>query len=294
MIFAEVPTELTLLAIIAIALLLVWFWKRPGSGFLALCGFSILLMVVSIAIEDAHPDLRPFPGWQGFLILCGTFFLAPSLAIACAARLFSLPAGPRRTAINVFIAILLLALVGVKMFFASLWDVALDGLSGPFLKILVGVAAVLSALAMLIGAPGWRKALALIILATLPLMNVSIELASHAPNGGWGRMPGILTERSAAVIDKAILRYHDRTGGYPAELSDLRPRELLIMPHQYILQSWEWCYTGDQQGYRFGYIYRDFFGRPQSPKIVAEVGSPPEQDWYCPIDAGSIAPAARN
>ncbi len=288
------PAELAVLAIIAIALALVWFWKRPDGGFLALCGLSILLMVASIAMEDANPSLANFAGWQVNLIQLGTFVLAPSLAIACAARLFSLPAGPLRTAINMFIAILLLALVGVKMFFASLWDVALDGLNGPFLKIIVGVAAVLSALAMLIGAPGWRKALALLILATLPLMNVSTELASHAPNGSWGRMPGILTERSAATIEKAILRHHDRTGGYPAELSDLRPRELLILPHQYILQGRDWCYAGDEQGYRFGYMYRDFFGRPQSLKIMAEVGSPPEQDWDCPIEASSIAPGARN
>lgn len=271
-----------MLATAVIPLVLIWR-KAQGGGFLRQCALVAPLMAAAIWLANDHPNLNNLPVWQNALALWLTLDLAPTLAVLCAARLLSLPASLPRTLLNFLIAALLAALLGVQMFFTSLWDVATDGLGGPYLTVIVSLAVLLSALAMLFRAPGARKALALAILIGVPLlMSSSGRLAGYGLEREWGRMPGILTERGAASIQHAILRYRDRLGSYPARLNDLTPRELLILPRQYILPGWQWCYAGGANGYRLGYLYREYFSSPQSLKIVAEEGTPPEQGWNCP------------
>lgn len=271
---------LLLLATAAIPLALIWRWKKPADRFRALCGLVGLLMGIAIWQASNHSTLPWIPIWLTSVYRWVIFFLPPGLGVICAARLLSLP---ERAWLNGLLAVLLVALVGPLMFFTSLWDVATDGVGGPFLKAYIGLVTLLSVGVMVFRAPGARKALALIILIGVPLvMAASDRLASHAPDGKWGRMPPLLTERNAVTIQNAILRYHARTGSYPAQLSDLTPRELLLLPRQYILPGMDWCYAGDEQGYRFAYRYREYFSAPQSLRIVAEQGSPPEEDWSCP------------
>jgi len=279
-------TALTVAVMLATAVLpLVFIWRRkaPGGGFFRLCALAVLLLAAAIWLTNQNTDLNNFPVWQ-YALSWLTFDLAPTLAVLCAARLISLPAGLPRTLLNFLIAALLTALLGVQMFFASLWDVSTDGLGGPYLTMIVYLAVLLSALAMLLRAKGARKALALVILIGLPLlMTASIRLAGYGLEREWGRMPAILTERGAASIQHAIVRYHDRLGSYPARLSDLTPRELIILPRQYILPGRGWCYAGGANGYRLGYVYREFFSSPQSVKIAAETGKPPAEAWNCPL-----------
>lgn len=273
-----------MLATAAIPLVLIWRRKTPGTGFFWLCGIAVLLLAAAIWLANQHTDLSNLPFWQNVLGWL-TFDLAPTLAVLCAARLISLPAGLLRTLLNFLIAALLLALLAVLMFFSSLWDVSTDGLGGPYLTMIVYLAVLLSVLTMLFRVPGLRKALVLVILVGIPLlMSSSIRLAGYGLAREWGRMPAILTERGAASIQDAIVRYHERLGGYPARLSDLTPRELLILPRQYILPGGGWCYAGGAKGYRLGYVYRTYFSSPQSLKIVAEAGRPPEGVWNCPLE----------
>jgi hypothetical protein len=284
-IFRTAWTVTVMLATAAIPLVLIWRRKVPADGFLRLCALAALLLAGAIWLANNHTDLDLLPGWQNALATWLTYDLAPTLAVLCAARLLSLPASPLRTLLNCLIAALLAGLVGVQMFFTSLWDVSTDGLGGPFLTMIVYLAVLLSVLAMLVRAAGARKALALVILIGFPLLlSSSVRLAGYGLEQDWGRMPGILTERGAESIQDAILRYHDRQGSYPARLSDLTPRELLILPRQYILPGRQWCYAGGAKGYRLGYIYREFFSAPQSLKIVAETGTPPTQAWNCPLE----------
>lgn len=283
MFFETFLFPLMLLASAAIPLALIWRWKKqPGDRFRALCGLVGLLMGIAIWQASNNSILPGIPIWLASVFRWPIFLLPPGLAVICAARLLSLP---ERAWLNGLLAALLVVLVGVMMFFTSLWDVATDGLGGLFLMEYIGLVTLLSVGVMAFRASGARKALALIILIGVPLVMVASDrLASHAPDGEWGRMPTLLTERNAVTIQNAIQRYHARTGSYPAQLSDLTPRELLLLPRQYILPGMDWCYAGDDQGYRFAYRYREFFSMPQSLKIVAEQGSPPEQDWNCPIE----------
>lgn len=234
-------------------------------------------------MANNHPDLNNWTTWQSTLMRWSTFGLAPTLAVACIARLLGPPVGSSRTILNVLAALVLALLLALQMFFTSLWDVATDGIGEPLLLWVVNLAALLSALALLFRAPGARKAWALILLVGLPLlMAASARLASRPPGQKWGYMPGVLTERSAAVIDDAIQRYHARQGGYPAQLSDLTPRDLLFLPRQYILPGWEWCFAGGAGGFRFGYMDREYFSSPREVKIVSEAGAPPVPAWNCP------------
>ena len=277
-------TVAVMLATAAIPLILIWRRKTPGGGFFRLCALAVLLMAAAIWLANQNPDLNNLPGWQNALVLWLAFDLAPTLAVLCTARLISLPDGLPRTLLNFLLAALLAAMLGVQMFFASLWDVSTDGLGGPYLTMIVYLAVLLSTLAMLFQAKGARKALALVVLIGVPLlMSSSIRLAGYGLAREWGRMPAILTERGAASIQHAILRYHEREGSYPARLGDLTPRELLILPRQYILPGRGWCYAGGSNGYRLGYVYRALFSSPQSVKIAAEAGRPPAEAWNCPL-----------
>ena len=273
-----------MLATAAIPLVLIWRRKTPGAGFFWLCGMAVLLLAGAIWLANQHTDLSNLPFWQNVLGWL-TFDLAPTLAVLCAARLISLPAGLLRTLLNFLIAALLMALLAVQMFFSSLWDVSTDGLGGPYLTMIVYLAVLLSVLTMLFRVPGLRKALVLVILVGIPLlMSSSIRLAGYGLEREWGRMPAILTERGAASIQHAIVRYHERLGSYPARLSDLTPRELLFLPRQYILPGRGWCYAGGVKGYRLGYVYRAYFSSPQSLKIAAQAGALPAQAWNCPLE----------
>ncbi len=48
------------------------------------------------------------------------------------------------------------------------------------------------------------------------------------------------------------------------------------------LPGWEWCFAGGAGGYRFGYIYREYFDSPREVKIVSEAGVAIEAAWNCP------------
>ncbi len=285
MFFETLLAALALLASATIPVVFLWRRKRPGGGLIGWCLLAGLLMCAAFWMANNHPKLNNLAVWQSTLIRWSTIVLAPALAVACIARLLSQPTGPLRILLNVLAALGLALLLALQMFFTSLWDVSTDGIGALYLRWVVSLAALLSALALLFRAPGARKAWALVILAGFPLlMNASTRLANNPPGQEWGRMPAAMTERGAAIIDDALQRYRDRQGGYPARLSDLTPRELLLLPRQYILPGWEWCYAGDAGGFRFGYVYREYFSSPREVKIFSEAGAPPAQAWNCPLE----------
>ena len=72
-----------------------------------------------------------------------------------------------------------------------------------------------------------------------------------------------LTESRASRVDQAIQTYHAQHGRYPENLRQLTPRYLLSLSEPVIIFGQDWCYDGDANHYRLGYVYREHWSAPR-------------------------------
>jgi hypothetical protein len=171
------------------------------------------------------------------------------------------------------LAALLLAYLVYTTMWISVWDQTSDGISGINYAMLSAIAAVASGVVLFVHNP--RRIPGLIFALAVPALMTGafftgLALPYHA-----------LTDERAAHIQGAVERFHTRTGRYPAQLTELVPRELLFVPRPVILQGQSWCYQGGPDYYRFGVYTRDNFSTPLSLRVYASAGQPPEADWTC-------------
>jgi hypothetical protein len=78
-----------------------------------------------------------------------------------------------------------------------------------------------------------------------------------------------LTEARAGRIAKALEAYHTRHGSYPESLRQLTPRTMLAIPEPVILHGQDWCYQGERDAYRLGYINREHWSSPELYTTIA-------------------------
>jgi hypothetical protein len=116
-------------------------------------------------------------------------------------------------------------------------------------------------------------------------MSAWMSFGTFGLDGPWGRVPIARTERRADSIDQAIRRYHIKNGSYPTVLEELTPNYLLILPTPFIIPGQNWCYQGDMDYYRLGYVYREYFSTPAEVRIFASEGTPPDSSWPCEQEA---------
>ena len=279
--------------IVLIALLLAAVWAVVGALDvldLALCLASLALLILLNALPHIYPDSQ-FPTWLRIPFAL-SFFASPGLAVALAAaltstglRLLTRPENddqPRAVPVSWFqavlrlgLAALLLGTLAYTIVWASIWDQTSDGLSANFLSTLAGLVAVAAGMLMGLTFTGWRRlaGLAFAVLVTI--------LVFGASNYGWDVSYHAITDARAARIQRAVERFHARTGLYPEELEELIPSDLLWIPGPVILQGQEWCYQGGLGYYRLGAFYREFFSVPLSLHVYASAGNPLESDWAC-------------
>jgi len=71
-----------------------------------------------------------------------------------------------------------------------------------------------------------------------------------------------LTARRADAVQQALEYYYLDSGHYPSALEDLRPRYLLTLPGPVIINGQGWCYSGEGDHYRLGYLTREHWSDP--------------------------------
>ncbi len=96
-------------------------------------------------------------------------------------------------------------------------------------------------------------------------------------------LPEQVTGQRAGQIDRAILRYREETGRYPASLDELTPRYLLLIPKTVSHWRRAWCYDGGESYYHLGYAIPLHFSYPGEidVKLYASAGEIPAQEMPC-------------
>jgi hypothetical protein len=271
---------------------LVWrVWSWVGRWFLVAYAIMVLLLLVSIWTTDTHRRLIETPAWLASIVQIAAF-LTPGMAIIVAARLVHAsqadgkPVDWRKAISSCVLILLILLLVGYQIGIASVWDVATDGLRSVFYWGLTSIMGIAAAIQLAWSLPGKRKLAALAFAVVVPVsMKGAHTIGTYGPYGQWGTLPTVVTEQRAEVVNRAIQRYHKQNGDYPRTLTDLTPRYLVYIPNPLIIPGQTWCYEGECNYYRLGYVYRQPFSSPAFVRVHAAVGKPPVSAWGCEDEA---------
>lgn len=268
-----------------------WMWNRIGKKYMLVGAIQIILLGVSIWAADANDQLIESPEWLSTVVQILIVFI-PVMSIGVAARLVfdvvsgNLSTDKHKILFGMILIVSTLFIIGYQMVLASVWDVATDGLGGPFLWTLVTISSMTAAMIMAWLLPGTRKLIALAFAVLVPLsMQYPHWIGTYGPDGEWGMSPAYITERRAETITNAIEGYYKDHDEYPISLKVLFPQNLIHIPRPIMIPGQTWCYEGGPDYYRLGYVYRRCFSTPASVRIHASSGEPPNSYWPCEDEA---------
>ena len=271
-------TTFVLTLVIALA------WSLPRAGYAFLGTLSLLTLVALVFTSGGwifipNADL---PAW----------FLTALSVLMGIVLLFSilLPAGliyaSLRASTPLKKSLLLWSLVlSVVLLVGAAYQIAWDGIWSsaharafedhlPFIHFVLSlIAGVLLALTL----RGPRRLVG-------PLYTILVTaLAVLALAWGWHLSAFEMTASRAAAVDRAIENYYRENGVYPAYLSELSPRYLLILPPPVVVRTGGWCYQSDGVAYRLGYISGDFtyFEQDFRVETYVQIGNLSSETWAC-------------
>lgn len=291
----------TLLATIALALLLAVTWGLGRRSPLALGLFTLVCLALFNALGGPtltvldESSTTPRVGLSLILYIALSGFVVGTIAIllASGSSLLRAETGPdrpsrRARAVRLTLSVLLLAAYLYTFAWAWLWDGTNDGLRGLVLLTVSGVAAVAAAVMLAFSTTGWRRWAGLLYPALLlGLMSVTVNNVWPAGNQSVEDM----TESRAARIAQAIETYYAQDGRYPDQLAQLVPGQLWRIPPPMIIPDETWCYEGNADHYRFGAVYREHWSAPSiSVRVYASAGDPPQESWICDQRLAELRP----
>ncbi len=231
------------------------------QGFYLVAGLLLLLALLLPATTLAYL----FPNDEGNPLALSTalaLYLLQTIglivvAILLASGVHRWQAGGRKTAVLFGGLSMLLLITAVRYFYwLTVWDNTYDPLSYFWLFIpILGVFLVAIWLAFTL--PHKAKWVSALYLFFVPA--VMIITSAQAQRVDFRQ----LTENRAARVNQAIVTYHTQHGRYPETLRQLTPRYLLTLSEPVIIFGQEWCYEGDADQYRLGYVYREHWSDPR-------------------------------
>jgi hypothetical protein len=273
----------------ALILALVWAVATRWDAVALLLSFLVLLGLARLASTELGQAVESLPDWLGTPLDFISWFSA-ALAVSLAAvlvtsvlRKFQQLRHPDTTPTRLWfsaslhfgLALLLLLCLAYTIFWLSIWDQTSDGVGGVLFAMQSGLIGVAAGAVMGIKSKSWFRSSGFFFALLVP------ALMFGAFTYGWSVSYHDLTERRAARIQAALERYHDRLGVYPAELSELTPRELLWVPAQVILRGEDWCYNSREDGYLLGVYWREYFSTPLELRFLVTVGEEVEVPRAC-------------
>ena len=159
-----------------------------------------------------------------------------------------------------------LALAGglYQFYWLLVWDSTYDALG--VLNLIPAVLAALFAAAILAELLAVRRQwLGLLYAVLVPGLMLAVYLNAMLVD------TQMLTQSRAERIGRALENYHVRQGSYPESLDELRPWTMLAIPVPVIMHGQDWCYQGEQDAYRLGYVDRADWSSPELFATLAEL-----------------------
>ena len=144
----------------------------------------------------------------------------------------------------------------------------------PFAHFILSLAA---GVVLAISLRGWRRLAGPVFVILLTGVTTLALLL------GWNISAFELTQRRAARIDSAVIRFYQDNGRYPSDLAELTPRYQLYLPPPVVVSQGGWCYQGGGDYYRLGYVSGQFtyFTQDFDIEVYAQNGEPPGSGWNC-------------
>jgi len=162
----------------------------------------------------------------------------------------------RAAAVVFFVGAVLLVKTLHHFYWFTVWDNAYDSLGYLLLLVPIPVA-LLSGVTLSITLSGRIKWAG--FLYALLISGSMIAVSARAQQVDFCQ----LTEERAERVIRAVESYHAREGHYPQDLGQLTPGHALRLPGPVIIHGQDWCYDGDEDYYRLGYVDREHWSDPR-------------------------------
>jgi len=266
-------------------------WKRAGKGLALSYPLLVLLLLAQVWASDTQSEISFLPAplaEVARIVAAVSSGLGIVFSLGLLDWIFSGEEGPapRKWILAGGLVVPVWLLIFWQASTASAWDVATDGLGGIFLLELAFIIGLAAAIVRSWRSPARSRPIlfgsAMLIVG---LVLVGNAFGTYGFDGEWGNVPRARTERRAALINQAILRYSDLHGEYPRSLTDLWPGQLLYIPTPFMIPRQDWCYQAGEDFYRLGYVYRKYFSTPAEVKVFASAGQPDDPAWPCDVEA---------
>ncbi|MEJ2709351.1 MAG: hypothetical protein P8074_17200, partial [Anaerolineales bacterium] len=175
------------------------------------------------------------------------------------------------------LVVLLISGIAYQVFWDGIWSAAHarafeDHL--PFAHFILSLAV---GVVLAIALRGWRRLAGPIFVL---LLSGATTLALIL---GWNVSAFELTQQRAAKIDAQVVHFYQDNSRYPSDLAELTPRYQLYLPPPVVVSQGGWCYQGDEDYYRLGYVSGQFtyFTQNFDIEVYAQAGEPPAGGWNC-------------
>lgn len=289
-------TGLIFYLFITVLLILIAWWIRNRPLLTLVIIFVLLITLSNITwfsyLQNARNNLLPenIMIARLFSIPFLLILLIPGLGIAIASVLLMKIMDPthgnrsireERTTklglknLSLFITgILLIAGTAYALYWHTIWDSTSDGLASIFILLPSILVAIGSGIVIAIKGNVPAKITGILLGFLIPILLINVQ------ESGWQVSYHEITENRAARIENALEKYFEREGNYPAQLSELTPRDMLFVRPPVILMGEEWCYQGQMDSYRLGAVYREYFSTPFSIREYVSAGDP-DDVWDC-------------
>ena len=269
----------------------IWNFSNRRAVFEILLSLLFIIFLGLSSSGMAEPMFKVLPDWLG-LILRPILFIQAGLVVLWAA-LLSFQAMEDFThqrrkedqaeiiqrrfyvLLRLGLALGLLVVLLITVFWVSLWDHTDDGMGGVWLAITGGLLAVAAGGLIVERRRGLLRLQGFLYLLLVPVLlfsafGIGIKIPYHP-----------ISDIHAAIIQKALQSFYAQNARYPGTLEGLVPRQLLWVPSQLILRGEPWCYQGGQDYYRLGDFWRSSFSSLLEIRVYAAAGNPPEAGWTC-------------
>jgi hypothetical protein len=262
----------------------IWGWRSPWRL------IALLLWITILAIEcDMGPSALSVNLPESLQTIYDIVRMSlPIVTIVIVARLIhSIFIGERTMSwwnigLRLLLTMLLLFTIAYQILAALANDIMTDGLAFSMISWMASITGLAAAMLLAWSLEGKRRWVAFGFALLVTLLLPSFEAINPPPS------PVAMTEQRAEQVNQAILRYRAQEGKYPNTLIELSPWYLWHIPEPIMLRSNNaWCYEGDKDYYRLGYLFHEGFGAPASVRIKASVGIPPTPDWQCDRDVSN-------
>lgn len=160
-----------------------------------------------------------------------------------------------RALISGLLGLVLLAKSFHILYWLIVWDSTYDPIGVIWVFLLVFLVPIIWLLTANLTSGSLRR-VALLLVPIMPLLIVGFALPA-------GRVDfRHLTATRAERISRAVENYHAREGEYPEKLSQLVPRDAVLLPAPVIIFGQRWCYEAGAEFYRLGYVDRQHWSDP--------------------------------